>query len=279
MKKITAFLGAALSLVVAFPVAAATNVYQYDTGANSATHVNVTGGTSADVHINVTGSSTSSNGQTTGGTHTTVTTETDGEATVTSSGSNTNASGNAMETTVIETPILILRADVDAGSVAATSVSSASVSSDSDLRGYIAAQMKQDSNITAVESASDKVSVTYKQEAKFLGFIPTSINAVADVNADGKVDVSYPWYSFLFSIPGKADVETDLQAAVNAALGASVSSNGSADASASANATAEASARLSAQAQALAIEAIRAAMATEVSANANASANGSASVQ
>ncbi len=182
----------------------------------------------------------------------------------------------------------ITRIDLDAGTVESNSVTSANVKTRADLSGFVAAQMKSDNNISAVESASDSVAVTYKQKARLFGFIPVTVNATANVDASGNVTLSFPWYAFLMAT-NKADLEANIQNRVDAALDANANANANATvgkngvvsgnasatgtAQANANAAAQATAKLSAAAQAKVIAAVKAAMQAELNAKANASAN------
>lgn len=199
----------------------------------------------------------------------------------TSSGGNTEDSSSAdanatMEanTTVAAQVLVITRADVDGGSVQATVSSPSSVTTQAELSGYVASEMKADSNISSVESASDNVALTYKQHAKLFGFIPVSVDATATVDASGKVVVSYPWYAFLMTT-NKSDLETRIQSRVDADASLTASANAGADASM----TTETVGELSAAAQARIVAAVKAAMQAELNASINASANGDVSVR
>ncbi len=154
--------------------------------------------------------------------------------------------------------IVVTRADVDAGATAAINVSPASVYSDADLSGFVAAQITADKNVAEIEASSDNVSVTYKQKAKLFGLIPVTVNATAIVLADGSVDVQYPWYAFLM-----VTNEGSLEAAIEDRVGAIVSAN------AVANAVAEvgASLELSSSAQAMLISEVRSIMDQELAAD------------
>ena len=197
--------------------------------------------------------------------------------TASSSGNSSNASAQDSASTSASgdldvKPLVITRADLDAKTVTATSADTAAVHSDSDLSGYIAAQLQSDDNISQVATASDTVAVTYAQHAKLFGFIPVTVDATADVDASGNVTVHYPWYAF-FASTNKADLEAKVQDRVNAQLGT--------HGSVGANASAQASEKLSADAQAKIVAAVKAAMQDELNADASANANasGSANVQ
>lgn len=43
----------------------------------------------------------------------------------------------------------------------------------------------------------EKIKTTAKQSVKLFGFIPLSITATVEIDADGNAEVSYPWWSFL----------------------------------------------------------------------------------
>ena len=175
-------------------------------------------------------------------------------------------------TTVSIQPLIVTRADVDAGSVRAIISSPSAVTTRADLSGYVAAEMKADKNISSVEAASDNVAVTYKQNAKLFGFIPVTVDATANVDAEGNVTVSYPWYAFLM-MTNKSDLQATIQNRVTADANLAASTNVTADASA------EAAGQLSADAQARIVAAVKAAMQAEFNASINASADGTVSVR
>lgn len=271
-KTIAGATGVVLSLGFALPVAA----LNVDGTVNSATQgtVNVGGtgenstvGVDANVGVGVgAGAGTEASGTTTGGTG--------------GSGSaDANATLEANAAVTIE-PMIITRAEVDAGTVQATASSPSAVRTQAALSGFVAAEMKADANISSVEAASNNVTITYKQPAKLLGFIPVTVNATATVDASGNVTVSYPWYAFLMAT-NKSDLEARIQSQVSADvdLDASANAEANADASASAEATAQAAAELSAEAQARIVAAVKAAMQAQLNAELNASANGNVSVQ
>lgn len=191
----------------------------------------------------------------------------------TSSGSSDASVGTSgvgdRETGALEV-VVVTRADVDAGTATAVSVSPASVRSGADLSGFVAAQIAADKNVSGVESSSDNVSVTYKQRAKLFGLIPVTVNATATVLADGSVDVQYPWYAFLM-----ATNEGELEAAIEGRV-ESVLSTG-------AGAEGDAGLELSSSAQATLISEVRSVMEqglmADVAADAAVAAEGSGAVE
>ena len=256
-----------LSFGIALPVSALDAYGNVDSATEGSVNVG-TGNTNADVGVDVTvgsqtsGSGTSGSGSVEGSTNVDTSVQTSG---------NINVAGDT---------VVITRADIKADTVTTSSVAPASVKTNADLSGYVAAQMKADENISAVESASDSVAVTYKQKAKLFGFIPVKVNATATVDAAGNVTVRYPWYAFLMAT-NKADLEARLQDRVDAVFAANVamntdasaSANAAADVAADVNATAEASGELTAAQQALIVQEIRGAMQAELEAAVDASAD------
>ncbi len=160
--------------------------------------------------------------------------------------------------------LIMTRADVRSNTVIATSRDWANVRSDADLSGYIAAQIENDENIEKVQVSPANVVVTYKQNAHFLGFVPTTIAATAMVDARGDVSVSYPWYSFMFATEN--DIEAKLESRAMAVLDAQ------------ADASAEADTRLAADTRARLVAEIRAILEEEFNAGANANVNASGTV-
>jgi hypothetical protein len=177
--------------------------------------------------------------------------------------------GNASSTGATNASADLSLTRSDAMIMANASVTSAAqVKSADDLRVYVASQIRSDDNMQSVQSASDKVSVSYKQHARFLGFIPVTLNATADVDASGNVMVHYPWYS-IFTVTDKAVLEQKVQGSVNAALGVQGSPSAAANGSAS----------LTAQQQAEVVAAVRSAMKAAYDAASDTSANASGTVE
>jgi hypothetical protein len=103
-----------------------------------------------------------------------------------------------------------------------TVMTAALVRSSDDLRSYAVVSMKSDDNIRGMTFSGNDVEVDYREPGKFLGFIPVSITAMADANADGAVTVSHPWYDFLVAKDDTA-IESSLSAGVGPMASASAS--------------------------------------------------------
>ena len=143
-----------------------------------------------------------------------------------SSGVNAQVSANAILDA--DTPILMLRSDVDGANntVSAQNTQSASaqnqatvsdpaaVSNSDTLSAYAHTSIQNDPNVDSIGIKDNEVDVSYRQDGKLFGFIPVSVDANTTVNADGSVKVHYPWYRFLVGLDQgsvKADLETKLQ--------------------------------------------------------------------
>lgn len=171
-------------------------------------------------------------------------------------GTGTTATG-AITVDLGDEGIIVTRSDV---SSSATVMNAISVSTSADLETYAAAFISNDENVTRIEADGKEVSVWYKQPAKLLGFIPVSVSAEGSVNADGSVDVSYPWYSFLATYDD-ARLESNL------------------DLAAGSIARAEASSEFSASVQARLIESIRMVMKAHAAASASADVDTSSQIE
>jgi hypothetical protein len=181
-----------------------------------------------------------------------------GQSNASSTGSNASGSANvsANATAQLSVPLVVTRTDVNNSAVQASNVSAASVQNKQDLSGYIAARMQADANLTAVDTASDHVAVTYPEHAELFGFIPVTVNTTATTDASGNISLSTPWWALLTSTD-QTDLQTNVQANVDQVLGAN----------------AQANTQLSASQQAQLVGAIESAMAMTASADASGSAS------
>ncbi|MBI2612373.1 hypothetical protein HYW59_00985 [Candidatus Kaiserbacteria bacterium] len=181
--------------------------------------------------------------------------------------SNTGASGDAnaeaaaSSEVVLGVPgnvevIVVTRADVEGSGAISASASPASVSSETDLSGFVAAQIASDENLSKVESSKSRVSVTYPQKARLFGLIPITVDATATILADGTVDVKYPWYAFLM-VTNETVLESEIESRVTSLNPAGV------------RAVADAELELTANAQAELIDEVRAVMESQLAIDAS----------
>lgn len=86
-----------------------------------------------------------------------------------------------------------------------------SVQTAAGLESYAASSVKDDERLQSAELSDGNLTVSYRTDAKLLGFIPASIKVTATVDADGNVSVRYPWYAFFMpTYESRADLETRL---------------------------------------------------------------------
>lgn len=89
------------------------------------------------------------------------------------------------------------------------------VRSNNSLASFAGTLMRNDRNMSSVEFKDSKMDVRYAQKAKFLGFIPASMNVKVTVDEKGAVTVAHPWYAFLMSSDTTAEqLEATLAAEV-----------------------------------------------------------------
>lgn len=79
-----------------------------------------------------------------------------------------------------------------------------------EFEAYARSVMAGDENVTKVSASGDEVSVWYRENGRFLGFIPVTVPTRATVHADGEVEVSRPWYNFLTTTIDEDDIEADI---------------------------------------------------------------------
>lgn len=213
---------------------------------------------------------------------------------------NGNASGTATHTnvsaaasgdaSVTGTPIFITHDGARAtmsgsGSLtettALTSAQMADITSQTALRAHANVVAASDANIGSLSLSSDKVSVSYREPARLLGFIHITVPVTVSVDAKGSTRLSYPWYNFLLST-NEAGLSIRAQAAVNTALATDATARADATARnttattsgfahATTNANVAASAGLSIAAQARLLDSIHAALKSTAEASTSAS--------
>ncbi len=107
----------------------------------------------------------------------------------------------------------------DQGILNANSNSVISTQYNGDVKSHSEAAMKADTDLTAVENASDSVSVSYREPAKLFGFIKVHVSATAEARADGSVSVTYPWYAIIMT-KDRVGLENSVKAHVGTAASA-----------------------------------------------------------
>jgi len=160
------------------------------------------------------------------------------------------------ETSASESPatgFTLLRSDASVTNSSDAVMDARSVQTESDLEAYAATTLRTNDSFDGVETSSDRLVLRFTEDAKLFGFIPHTVTSRVEVDANGSVTVSRPWYSFL--VAGLSN-ETDasIEARVTKAMGDTNSSG-----------------TMSARSQALVLAEIASALGGSVDVSANAS--------
>ncbi|MBI5134257.1 MAG: hypothetical protein HZA81_02620 [Candidatus Taylorbacteria bacterium] len=136
--------------------------------------------------------------------------------------------------------VVVTKGDVE-GEEPSETLDPMEVSATADFEAYARSVVASDDNVLKIESGPEKVSVWYREPAKFIGIVPVTVSTRATVYAGGEIEIDRPWWAALF-VTGEntEDIETDLTATAGAI------------------ARTEASAALSSNAQARLVNALRA---------------------
>ena len=93
----------------------------------------------------------------------------------------------------------------------------AEVRSGQDLQNFANGILLKDKNVENVDVATGTVKVSYREPAKLFGIFNTGLTVQVQADPNGQAKVSYPWYSFLFSMPSST-ASVRLETAINAGL-------------------------------------------------------------
>lgn len=86
------------------------------------------------------------------------------------------------------------RTDVDIDREVSSAVQ---VQSKAEFESFVRNLIYTDERVRKISSDEESVSLIYAEEGELLGFIPITLGVKTRVDAEGNVDVDYPWYSFL----------------------------------------------------------------------------------
>lgn len=91
------------------------------------------------------------------------------------------------------------------------------VRSEHDFEDFVHHKAQSDEHLKEVEVKDGKVKVKYAEPAKLFGFMKTTINARASVDAKDNVEVEYPWYHiFMKKHVSKASLQSNIARAIAA---------------------------------------------------------------
>lgn len=153
-----------------------------------------------------------------------------------------NGNGRDSETAGFGAAIMLNRASLSAdGDMSARAegenrvLTPLEVESRSDLEAYASSRMATTDRIENAEFSGERMRVSFKEDGRFLGFIPVTMTSHAEVNADGSVKVTRPWYGFMVATDASADgdLESRIEAATRASSELMAETSGTASLSAS----------------------------------------------
>lgn len=119
---------------------------------------------------------------------------------------------------VATNPVVITRTSLESKAGIETAAAAPSP-----LEAYAHSLVQEDANVSAVVLSSNNVALSYRMPAKLLGLFSVNVPVTVSANASGKMEVSYPWYSFLLSTDRVA-LSIRAEAAAANALSAHVAS-------------------------------------------------------
>ena len=86
-----------------------------------------------------------------------------------------------------------------------------SVRTAASLESYAGFSVENDERLQAATLEDNQLTMKYRTDAAFLGFIPSRMTVTATTDVDGMVSVNYPWYSFLMRVnESRTELETRL---------------------------------------------------------------------
>jgi hypothetical protein len=91
------------------------------------------------------------------------------------------------------------------------------VRTEHDFEDFVHHKAKSDEHLKGVEVKDGKIEVKYAEPAKLFGFMKTTLNVRASVDAKDNVEVEYPWYHiFMKKQVSKASLQSNIARAVAA---------------------------------------------------------------
>jgi pyruvate/2-oxoglutarate dehydrogenase complex dihydrolipoamide acyltransferase (E2) component len=78
----------------------------------------------------------------------------------------------------------------------------------------ITQQVLNNDKIEKLEVTQTEARINYRAEMRLFGFIPVEREVEGRAQADGTVEIDYPWYRFLSTTPDRAEIENQLQTSI-----------------------------------------------------------------
>jgi len=78
----------------------------------------------------------------------------------------------------------------------------------------IAQQVLNNNRIEKIEATQTEARINYRAEMRLFGLIPVKREVEGRAQADGTVEIDYPWYRFLSTVPDHDNLESELQTSI-----------------------------------------------------------------
>jgi hypothetical protein len=78
----------------------------------------------------------------------------------------------------------------------------------------IAQQVLNNERIEKIEATQTEARVNYRAEMRLFGLIPVEREVEGRAQADGTVEIDYPWYRFLSTTPDREEIENQLRMSI-----------------------------------------------------------------
>ncbi len=90
-----------------------------------------------------------------------------------------------------------------------TPAAASEVSSEIDLKAFVTGMIREDQKLDEMGFTAESVEAKYKERGRLAALIPVSYTVGITVDAEGEVDVDFPWYGFMIS--GKTTTSSELE--------------------------------------------------------------------
>jgi hypothetical protein len=109
----------------------------------------------------------------------------------------------------------VTRREIDESPEQVVNITPQMVDSESALQAFASSTVSADLNIEALSFTDDTVELTYRKQGRLFAFVRMTFNVTAVVQADGSVEVRYPWYRFLVADDNKEGLRQSVETSVS----------------------------------------------------------------
>jgi len=78
----------------------------------------------------------------------------------------------------------------------------------------IAQQVLNNERIEKIEATQTESRINYRAQMRLFGLIPVEREVKGRAQADGTVEIDYPWYRFLSTTPDREEIENQLRMSI-----------------------------------------------------------------